>query len=186
MNDAPDDSRNDPLQDRLREAFPPPDFPRVALRERIEETLGSTDRSRVRAGRPRMRARSIHPAVRAALAAAAALMVFVAGSEYGRRTATPTDSGRPAASTPVNTPLLIQASGSRYVADLARFVEEAPRMSPEEREDARDVALSVLFAATTELLRENSDNALLSATGQLMYSLRQASQYPDTDGAIWF
>ena len=48
-------------------------------------------------------------------------------------------------------PLSIQRSGSGYVASLATLTELKDRMTPEEREVARQVAISVLAGAIAEL-----------------------------------
>ncbi len=110
--------------------------------------------------------------------------MFVAGAEYGRRTAAPvevltSDAG-------VATPLSIQSAGSEYVARLARFSAEAEQLTATERGEARQVALAILYAATLELLRESEDDELLATAAQLIFSRRQAERDSEHDGALWF
>ncbi len=76
------------------------------------------------------------------------------GVEYGRRVA-PTIAP-PAAvirQPPLSVPTSIQAKGTEYVAALARLTELSQELTPEEREQSRQVALAVLYGAALELLR---------------------------------
>lgn len=161
-DDGSMDEFDERLRARLREEFPAAEFPRDRIERDIRRRIG--DRSS-RAPRTRW------PGgwVRSVLPAAAALVVFIAGAEYGRRTATAaspvpgvvsTDT-RPAAagaaaSVESSVPIAIQESGSRYVASLARLGGETGEMTPEDRRVAREVALTVFHAALTELLDESA------------------------------
>lgn len=174
-----DDWTDGRIGEQLRDAFSPPEFPEREIRSRIRQTLKSvgseSDTLRDRTRR--------HPVVRTVLAAAATLMVFLAGSEYGRRTAEPT--APEAGGVQEGTPVAIQTSGSRYVANLARFAEHAPALGTAEREEAREAAVAVLYAAVTELLAQEDDE-LLAITARLMYSLRQSQYGTDTEGVLLF
>ncbi|NIQ55568.1 MAG: hypothetical protein GWN71_20055, partial [Gammaproteobacteria bacterium] len=86
----------------------------------------------------------------------------------------------------VATPLSIQSAGTEYVARLARLSTEAEQLTPAEREEARQVALAILYAATLELLGDSENDEMLEAAAQLIYSRRQAERSPGEDGTLWF
>jgi hypothetical protein len=123
--------------------------------------------------------------VRTALAAAAAVVVFVAGSEYGRRTAA-FGVGIAVAEADLSSPISIQSTGSRYVASLAQFTERASELTVEEREEARQVALAIMYAATAELLLDQENDELLEAVARLVYQKRQSLRNPQHRDAVWF
>ena len=79
-----------------------------------------------------------------------------------------------------------QSAGSEYVARLAQFGADANGLSDDVREEARQVALATLYAASIELLRESEDDEFLATVAQLIFSRRQANRYPEHAGAIWF
>lgn len=151
-----DELSDDSIRDLVRDAHPRPPFPAVAIRRRIARSRGQRKPAGLLG--------------RVALAVAAALLVFVGGAEYGRRTAAP-------ASPEVEpTPLAIQAAGSRWVAHLAAFTDSAPALAPAEREQARQVALAALYAASIELLRQTEDDDLLATVAELIEVRRQADR----------
>ena len=151
MSNHPDDI-DAGLRDALRDAAPPAGFDAGALRDRIDSSI---------AGRatpvPWHRAAPIRLAVPWIARAAAAGVVFALGAWYGRSNAqaiTPADpaSGPFVAGTlPAQLPLSIQSAGTGYVASLAMLSEMRERMTPEQREQARQVALAVLSGAIAEL-----------------------------------
>jgi hypothetical protein len=139
----------DRLSELLRAVAPPARFPVERVRERIE------------------RAARRHSWKRGAMLwgfrAAAAAAFFFAGSFYASRAATDIglrQLGRLdgiGEATPrisyanASLPMSIQQNGSSYVASLAALTELRDRMTPEEREIARQVAISVLAGAIAEL-----------------------------------
>lgn len=116
------------------------------------------------------------------LAAAAAVLVFVAGAEYGRRSAAQPES----VTASLNTPLAIQLAGTEYVARVADFSSDASNLTTSERSEARQVALAILYAASVELLRESEDDDLLTLVARLIESRRQAERDPQVTGTLWF
>jgi hypothetical protein len=88
--------------------------------------------------------------------AAAAGVVFALGAWYGRANApliAPAQPvpGMPAGTLPAELPLSIQTAGTGYVASLAMLSEMRDRLTPDQREQARQVALAVLSGAIAEL-----------------------------------
>lgn len=134
------------LRAELREIAEAPEFPRERIRARIRHTLTSRATP----------ARSPRRPVPVLAGLAASVLLFVAGAAYGRWSASPAPaaSGRTAA-LPAATelPASIQAEGTRYVAALTRLTESADSLTPEQREQARQVALAVLYGAALELMR---------------------------------
>lgn len=160
-DDGPMDEFDDELRARLRQEFPSADFPRDRIERGIRSRVGE------RSSTPLAR-RWTGGWIRSVLPAAAALVVFIAGAEYGRRTGTtgtpvrdavPFETGQAEIGAPEpvesSVPLSIQESGSRYVASLARFGGATGELSPEDRRAAREVALTVFYAALMELLDES-------------------------------
>jgi len=166
---------NDRLRAALGAARPPAAWPAAEIEDRIRGTIAWRHRRVM--GLP---ASSIlrSGTVRALLAAAASLAVFIGGAEYGRRLgasqAPPiAEAAGPAVPVEnVSLPLSIQSAGSRYVASLARFSETAPSLSPEQRQTAREVALALLYSATIELVRESRDDDILRTVSQLVEERR--------------
>ena len=77
----------------------------------------------------------------------------------------PTSMGRPpqaAAHTPSPTsvPIAIQSEGTEYVAAITRLAELGDSLTPQEREQAREVAVAVLYAAALQLLRDAPQDAV--------------------------
>ena len=178
MNDDKLDPR---IADLLRKEHAPPAFPKDEVKARVAATL-RTRRHRRDADQRWF----LHPVVRTALAAAAAVVVFVAGSEYGRRTGAINGAGNSVPEAALSAPISIQSAGSRYVASLAQFTEQSPELMPEEREEARQVALAILYAATAELLQDQENDELLKAVTRLLYNKRQALRNPEHPDAVWF
>jgi hypothetical protein len=153
-------------------------FPRDEIERRIRATIME------RAASPAPRAG--RAGVRALLAAAAALALFIAGAEYGRRTADPLMLALPMRMDDfeiASVPLSIQSTGSRHMASLARFTEESELLTPEQRRTAREVALAMLAGAALELLRESGTSESLRAAADLI-AVTQEAQYtppPGTD-----
>jgi hypothetical protein len=159
-----------------------PEFDADSTRVRIESTIAGASRAvaestfagassaRVAstttrsAGVPSRRP-AVTPVLRVALAAAAAILVFVSGIEYGRRLAGPAAMA-PAASEPApditvatpSLPLAIQSAGSQYVASLAVLSQAYPQLTVEQQRTAREVALAALLGAAIELLRDSGDD----------------------------
>jgi anti-sigma-K factor RskA len=177
------DNQLDPRIARLleREQAPPP-FPKDEVKVRIAETLR---RRRERTG-PSQKRWYVGPLWRPALAAAAAVLVFVAGAEYGRRTAVGASEAAAVPAAGLSAPISIQSAGSRYVARLAEFTQQASTLTPEEREEARQVAVAILYAATMELLQDQENDELLNAVARLVWSKRQALSNPGHPDAVWF
>ncbi len=176
------DENLDPrIADLLKREHTSPTFPKDEVKARVAATL-RTRRDRSDAERRWF----IHPAVRTALAAAAAVVVFVAGSEYGRRTAAINGVVNSVPEMTLSTPISIQSTGSRYVASLAQFTEQSPELTPEEREEARQVALAIMYAATAELLQDQENDELLEAVARLFHSKRQSLRNPEHRDAVWF
>ncbi len=114
-------------------------------------------------------------------AIAASLAIFVAGAEYGRRVASPvvvpqeTEAAALAAEPAfaASVPLLIQTYGSQYVAEMARMSETIDQMTPEERQQAREVALAVLYGAATEILRAGPQDDAAASVAKVLLAQRQ-------------
>jgi hypothetical protein len=176
-----DDNLDPRIADLLRKELAPPAFSKDEVKARVAATL----RTR-RDGRDIDRRWFVHPVVRTAMAAAAAVLVFVAGSEYGRRIAAANGAGIAVPEMELSAPISIQSAGSRYVASLAQFTEQAPELTAEEREEARQVALAIMYAATAELLQDQENDGLLETVARLFYSKRQSLKNPEHRDAVWF
>ncbi len=164
------------LDDDLRRARPGPEFPEKRIRARIRETIAARDDSRVA---PRVDPVGWLPgrlgaAGRAALLAAASLVIFVAGTEFGRRTVDSTHArgASPPAGGELELPLSIQHTGSEYVASLAGLTARGETLSPEQRRLAEEVALTVLHAAIVELGRAADDDRVLRTAAGLVSAQR--------------
>jgi hypothetical protein len=149
-----DDSR---LRDALRDAAPSARFDAETLRARIEESVA---RGPERAGRSHRRPRYRLLLFWSARAAAAVALLII-GAWYGRRSAESESmrlipayqamTAQPDLFRPVNVPLSIQSAGTGYVASLALLSEMRDQLTPEQHEQARQVALAVLIGAIAEL-----------------------------------
>jgi hypothetical protein len=71
------------------------------------------------------------------------------------------------------------------VADIARFAVLAPGLPRAEREEARQAAVAILYAAILAL-QEEEDEELLEAAEGLMHSLRRSQQQTASPGVVWF
>lgn len=179
------ESSNDKhIRQLLQREYRAADFPKHELRSRIEGTLRESGSG----GALYSVAGTIfrHPLARTLLTVAAAILIFVAGSEYGRRVATSAASQSAEEHAEISAPLSIQTAGSAYVARLAEFRSRAPELSEARRQEARQVALAILYAATIELLKESDEDDLLAAVAQLIFSRRQSQRYPEPTDVIWF
>jgi hypothetical protein len=155
--DERDDSQ---LAEALRHASPSAPFEREALRDRIERSTlaGGAVAVALRIGPRRL-------VLRWTARAAAAAALFLGGTWYGRSLA-PAAVNRPsgvstqaAAVPPDQVPLSIQSAGTGYVASLALLSEMHDRLSPEQRDQARQVALAVLSGAIAELVATEDPQA---------------------------
>lgn len=171
-------SSEDALREGLRRDFAPPAFPEDEIEARIRASVARRRQRTPRGDRPAP-PRWSGGTAQAVLAAAASLVLFIGGVEYGRRTAVPP----PAASAPgpevvapveqaVSLPLSIQSAGTRYVAALARFSGQSDALAAEERQVAREVALAALYGATVELLREAGEDDVLSLVAEMVAARR--------------
>jgi len=146
MDDKPLDETTRHLLSELDGA---PAFPREEIRARLRSTL-----------RP---PRSRWP--RIAGAVAASVLLFALGIAIGRWSAGP---GTPSASPVANLPVSIQSEGTEYVAAVTRFAQEAGRMTPIEREQAREASLAVMHGAAWELLQFEPDDPVAGKVFELV------------------
>ena len=158
----------------LASVEPGADFPRDAIRERIRASV-----ARREASEPPTSPRS--PWLKVGAAIAASLVIFVAGAEYGRRVAAP---GVPSQATEAtglavepafaaSVPLSIQTHGSQYVAEMARMAETIDQMTPDERQQAREVALAVLYGAAAEILRAGPQDDAAASVAKVLLAQKQ-------------
>lgn len=214
MNPLDDTTGRDrALAERFRAWMRGPRFPAGRIEARIRDTLREEAEPReagrdARAGgdpqalRPELAAagrgetarRGLGRASRVVLAGAAAVLLFLAGMEYGRARAPAPSPGplrtAPAvvarASNELPAALRIQAAGSRYVATLARFSQESQGVSEAERRAAREVATTILYAAALELLMEAGEDELMENVAWLVAlrreGLRQGPRGRGPDG----
>jgi hypothetical protein len=151
MTNHPDDLDSE-LREAMHAASPPAEFQRDALRDRIAGSLAERARSAPSRGRP-----PAHIAAVWLARAAAAVLIFALGAFYGRANAPVVESvssnafAALEATLPANVPLSIQSAGTGYVASLALMSGMRDRLTPEQREQARQVALAVLSGAIAEL-----------------------------------
>lgn len=152
-----------------------------------------------RSGGPPGRGSEGRRALTAALVAAAAVLVFVAGVEYGRGTAAAPGPGAddatsapaavadqgldPALDSGLDHALRIQWAGSRWVATLARFSREAAEVDDATRRAAREVATTIFYAAALELLMEAGEDELMETIAWLAHTRREALQPTDAHPA---
>ena len=65
-------------------------------------------------------------------------------------------------------PVSIQSEGTEYVAAVTRFAREAARLTPDEREQAREASLAVMHGAAWELLRFEPDDPVAGKVLELV------------------
>jgi hypothetical protein len=148
---------NTRLRDALRDAAASPRFDTESVRERIEDSVA---RGPERVLRPH-RGPDYRLLLFWSARAAAAVTLLIVGAWYGRRSAESESmrlmpayqavTGQPDLLRPVNVPLSIQSAGTGYVASLALLSEMRDQLTPEQHEQARQVALAVLIGAIAEL-----------------------------------
>ena len=179
------EDKDSKLIEQLTDADPPPSFPRERVRARILTTL---DAAECDTGVAAVARRAL--LWRAAALAAAALVVFVVGVEYGRSLGTSppipvADTVRPsAAGSPVQTvSMSIQQRGTAYLTEVAKLSETAGTLSPEQLEEARQVALAILYGAAMELVRAAPDDELADA---IVRSLRARRQGDPDERLLWY
>lgn len=146
------------LLDALRAQAPPAVFDEARIRQRVETTVSGPGHEAARGRRRSVLA----TAVRATLRLAAALALFAGGAVAGRVTAVPRQpvaigmfdpvSDVPFVVEPSDIPLSIQATGTDYVSSLAMLSEMEAALTPEQRTQAREVAVAVLSGAIAELM----------------------------------
>lgn len=164
------------LARRLRELEPPADFPAAELEARIAASVAETEPSRSASTADRGHAEP-SPTPRPAsgrwpLRLAAALAFFALGLATGRLTSDAPTAGDltvayqddvrsqvdgaplPAQVAPERLAYSIQSAGTGYVSSLAQLSEMSAQLSPDERRQAREVAVSVLAGAIAELMLE--------------------------------
>lgn len=180
------DRHQDEIGRLLAEVEPAPDFPGERIRQRVSATI-----SERQANERRARGAVLVRFMRPAAAVAAGLLIFVAGAEYGRRLATPPIrpvAGQEAQGTADLSPasrnvsFSIQERGTAYLAEVARLSESAASMTPEQLEEARQVATAILYGAALELVRAAPEDQLADA---IVRSLR-ARRRGDDGELIWY
>jgi hypothetical protein len=184
---------SDEVREDLRSSFSPPPFPKERIERRIRRSIGEPTHADAWAGTPELAtndgrdgfgdpawSRHVGGVVRVALVAAAVLMVFIGGAEYGRRLGPRgSEADRTRAALIASgidpgavLPLEIQASGSRYIATLARFSAESEMLPEDQRKMAREVALAVMYSAALELLSEGGEDQVLQSVANLVIERR--------------
>lgn len=181
------ESFDDITRKRLKEADPSPPFPADEIRMRIEATLAGREAGRKR---PPGNHSPLRPTLRGLAVLAASLVLFVSGVEYGRRLP-PEAAGQQAVETtrvdPIRSvPLTIQHSGSDYISSLTHLSDVAGALSDEEKEQARQVALAVLYGAAVELLRQQPDDPVAARLFETIRAEREQASRPDQEPGIWF
>lgn len=192
---------DDELRELLQAQFEAPPFAQEAVRDRIRTSMDAVDAGGAFVG-PVRPDHAHGPASGAPLlaslsAAAAAVLIFVGGAEYGRRTAGATVAETPGAGGPPSTqwtartdmaasaslPISIQEAGSRYISRLAQLTARRASLSEGDRVIAEDVAWSSLRGAATELARlsENSE-----ALAEVILLLERERAGPIRSGGISF
>lgn len=148
------DERDPNLQTGLEDVAPPATFHAERVRARIETSLAANP-SGAHLARTSARRAWLWTA-----RAAAGLAVFLGGALYGRYAAPAAVSPAaapaiafpaPDAVSPAQVALTIQGYGTGYVASLALLAEMRDRLTPEQRDEARQVALAALSGAMAEL-----------------------------------
>jgi hypothetical protein len=142
------------LGDALRRVAPPAPFDRDGLHARIDATV--TERE----GRAHGAHGRLHGILVWGRRAAAALAIFASGTLVGRASAAPGSDDPEMRYVPATTwgvvppgqvPMSIQGAGTGYVAALALYSELRDRLTPAQRDQARQAALAVLSGALAEL-----------------------------------
>lgn len=165
MNDADRD-----LKQRVREIAPGAPFPRERIHRRIGKSLDA----------PRRRGGGLPSWLRAAAAVAAGVLLFVAGVEYGRRNV------GSAVAVDGSVPTAIQSSGSEWVASISRLRESEAGLDPEQVEQARQVALAVMYGAALELVRNSPDDEMAAAVYRALSIERRNQAAEGEQTRVWF
>ena len=183
---------DEPLTPQEREAFaalPREREPSRLLEERTVRAL--RDRGLVRSGKPRRFRFPVSWMAGAAAAAVALFMTGVAAGQYaaGREAARAVaEAQRQSAQHPA---LAVQQAGSAYVSALSRFATVADTAGAAQTAQGREVAVAMLRAAASELVRISPDDPLASG---ILAALDRASNQPTTTQAdtagkqrvVWF
>ncbi len=192
MDELDMDRLDEKLGQLLNDEYGAEDFPAAQIEQRLDHSIEHRQQSlRFRVGRLTSMATS--PMAKSMMAAAAALVLFVGGAEYGRRSAEAIQFDTQAALSEerlyeegLSVPLSIQSTGSDYVAALAKLSDESDELTEAQLDEARDVTLAVLYGVVVELMRDSGEDEMLSTIAQLIHSRRQAIRNPEFEGAIWF
>lgn len=187
-----DEELDDTTRKLLGEADPSPVFPKDEIRNRIRSTQ---DRRR-ESGQPGQTQSGVPLYLKGVAALAASLLLFVGGFEYGRRAGRPVSLPvtLPEAGAPVipamnlgrEIPLNIQLSGSNYINSLTRLTDVVEILTPEEQEQARQVALAVLYGAAAELLRAAPHDRVAEAIFETVRAQRRLPGEHEIDSNVWF
>lgn len=167
------DQSPEAIESRIRDELDEVSYPKERLRASIRRTIGSSRSAPTLSGTRRSR---LDGALRLLVPMAAALVIFVLGAEYGRRTAPPlhigVDETQWLAGEAHAIPLVIQSAGSEYVAGLARLSSPQTELTPEQRRLGREVAATVLYAAVMELVSESESAPALRSAARLIAAHR--------------
>jgi hypothetical protein len=157
-------------QRQLADAFDAPPFPDARIRARLQRTLGA------RTGGSRSPVRWLA----AATLAAAVLLAFIGGVEYGRRLPARPDGGQVNAM--ADLPMAIQSAGTDYITAVGRFADLRDSLSINDRDQAREVALAVLYGVVVELLRSEAADPEFARVIQAAMARQRAA----SEAVLWF
>jgi len=158
-------------QRQLAETFAEPGFPADRIRERVRRTTGRRGSS----------GRSMMTRVFATAAlAAAVLLTFSGGIEYGRRL--PASQNGSASRLAADLPLAIQSAGTEYITAVAQYADLRDSLDSSERAQAREAALAVLYGVVVELLRSEAADADFARIIQAAMARERAA----TEAVLWF
>ena len=149
---------NDRIEELLQAEYSRAELPREELHARITR---STRGSRARIP------------WRVPLQVAAAILIFVVGSEYGRAIAS-----EPVHNLQQPIPIDIQQSGSQYVEQLSVVLASTDHYSEAQLREFRQVAIAILYAAAVELQSADDDHMALVAA---LLEASRGEQYLSTN-----
>lgn len=187
-----DTNERGPMEDLLRSELRAPDFPAHEVRGRIRRTIAEREATSLDMGSDRTRSRAATTPGASRIgrwtgAVAAALLLFIAGAEYGRRSVVSTFGELAAVQQgAMGLPLAIQASGSSYVARLSELGAPSSALTERERELAREVAWATLHGAMVELERQTEGEEGLGAMIRLVESTRRRAGSEGHDAVLRF